>query len=33
MRKIRPYKTSRNALASLDNGGRFYNLRRQMMGM
>ncbi len=29
MRKIRPYKTSRNALASLDNGGRFYNLLTQ----
>lgn len=26
MRKIIPYKTSRNALASLDNGGRFYNI-------
>ncbi len=26
MRKIVPYKTQRNALASLDNGGRFYNI-------
>lgn len=26
MKKITPYKTTRNALASLDNGGRFYNL-------
>jgi hypothetical protein len=26
MRKIIPYKTHRNALAALDNGGRFYNL-------
>lgn len=26
MKKIIPYKTSKNALASLDNGGRFYNL-------
>ena len=26
MRKIIPYKTQRNALASLDNGGRFYNM-------
>lgn len=26
MKKIHPYKTSRNALAALDNGGRFYNL-------
>lgn len=26
MRKIIPYKTSRNALKALDNGGRFYNL-------
>lgn len=26
MKKIIPYKTTRNALASLDNGGRFYNL-------
>ena len=25
MRKITPYKTTRNALAVLDNGGRFYN--------
>ena len=27
MRKITPYKSYRYALASLDNGGRFYNLR------
>lgn len=26
MRKIVPYKTQRNALAALDNGGRFYNI-------
>jgi len=26
MKKIIPYKTFRNALVSLDNGGRFYNL-------
>ncbi|MEQ9266242.1 MAG: hypothetical protein RLN81_13520 [Balneolaceae bacterium] len=26
MKKITPYKTERNALAALDNGGRFYNL-------
>jgi hypothetical protein len=26
MRKIMPYKTQRNALAALDNGGRFYNI-------
>ncbi|MCF3650674.1 hypothetical protein [Synoicihabitans lomoniglobus] len=26
MRKLVPYKTTRNALAALDNGGRFYNL-------
>ncbi|GAB5408570.1 MAG: hypothetical protein BalsKO_09350 [Balneolaceae bacterium] len=26
MKKIIPYKTSKNALLSLDNGGRFYNL-------
>ena len=26
MRKITPYKTHRNALAALDNGGRFYNV-------
>ena len=25
MRKVTPYKTTKNALASLDNGGRFYN--------
>ena len=25
MRKITPYITSRNALAALDNGGRFFN--------
>jgi hypothetical protein len=29
MRRIKPYKTTRNALASLDNGGRFYNLLTQ----
>lgn len=29
MKKITPYKTSKNALASLDNGGRFYNLITQ----
>ncbi|MEL7148596.1 MAG: hypothetical protein AAFO69_19635 [Bacteroidota bacterium] len=27
MKKINPYKSYRYALASLDNGGRFYNLR------
>lgn len=26
MKKIVPYKTAKNALVSLDNGGRFYNL-------
>ena len=26
MKKITPYKTKQNALVSLDNGGRFYNL-------
>ena len=26
MRRITPYKTTRGALAALDNGGRFYNL-------
>ena len=26
MKKIQPFKTARNALASLDNGGRFYNI-------
>lgn len=29
MRKIAPYKTAKNALASLDNGGRFYNVLTQ----
>lgn len=29
MRKIIPYKTQRNALAALDNGGRFYNIFTQ----
>ncbi len=29
MRKIAPYRTRRNALAALDNGGRFYNILTQ----
>lgn len=29
MKQIVPYKTSKNALAALDNGGRFYNLLTQ----
>ena len=26
MKKITPYKTTRNAITAMDNGGRFYNL-------